>query len=387
MRPEAQSYLYRLQPLDCGKRLKQSQTLRWLMHALQKDEASGLNPDIVKALNLYERFLSSAKIKFRSTIISDLEHLNWNQMSLFKASVDSNGNKLAWHQPSLEQRMSLFSDAAEKLCRQAFSQEEDCPDYLFQVSCTGYESPNAIQKLALEKNWEDKVRCINVGHMGCYASIPTTQLATNLVQGLFQRSESKQARVSLFFMELCTLHLKPKNVEPHVLVTNALFADGAIRMDVGLEKVSPCFAMIDSHEQIIPETSDLMTWTLSNSGFSMFLARSIARNISDKVASFVKKFLARSGVSLDAISRFAIHPGGPLIIDSIAKALDLDSDSVRHSRKVLEENGNMSSCTLPRIWHEMLIDPQVSEGELVLSLAFGPGLTMTTNLLRKEGGV
>jgi predicted naringenin-chalcone synthase len=44
----------------------------------------------------------------------------------------------------------------------------------------------------------------------------------------------------------------------------------------------------------------------------------------------------------------------------------------------------MSSATLPHIWHALLEDPSVRPGELILSLAFGPGLTLVANLLRKE---
>ena len=44
----------------------------------------------------------------------------------------------------------------------------------------------------------------------------------------------------------------------------------------------------------------------------------------------------------------------------------------------------MSSATLPHIWEAMLADPEVEPGSLVVSLAFGPGLTVTGNILRKE---
>jgi predicted naringenin-chalcone synthase len=45
------------------------------------------------------------------------------------------------------------------------------------------------------------------------------------------------------------------------------------------------------------------------------------------------------------------------------------------SHKVLRERGNMSSATLPHIWKEIL-DLDLKSGTRVVSLAFGPGLTL-----------
>jgi predicted naringenin-chalcone synthase len=45
----------------------------------------------------------------------------------------------------------------------------------------------------------------------------------------------------------------------------------------------------------------------------------------------------------------------------------------------------MSSATLPHVWSAMLDDAAVPDGALILSLAFGPGLTVAGNLMRKHG--
>jgi predicted naringenin-chalcone synthase len=70
------------------------------------------------------------------------------------------------------------------------------------------------------------------------------------------------------------------------------------------------------------------------------------------------------------------------VIEQVLKALGLPSGAAPHSREVLRRRGNMSSTTLPHVWHEMLEDPGVRDGDLILSLAFGPGLTLVANLLR-----
>ena len=74
-------------------------------------------------------------------------------------------------------------------------------------------------------------------------------------------------------------------------------------------------------------------------------------------------------------SIFAIHPGGPKIIDAVQEVLELSDQQTAQSKKVLFERGNMSSATLPHVWVEILKDP-VAAGTKVISFAFGPGLTL-----------
>ena len=71
------------------------------------------------------------------------------------------------------------------------------------------------------------------------------------------------------------------------------------------------------------------------------------------------------------------------MIESTAGALGLDGDRVHHSQEVLRERGNMSSTTLPHIWDRIAQDPAVEDGDLVCSVAFGPGLTVASMLMRK----
>jgi predicted naringenin-chalcone synthase len=81
---------------------------------------------------------------------------------------------------------------------------------------------------------------------------------------------------------------------------------------------------------------------------------------------------------------FAVHPGGPRIIDTVRDALELDEAQVSASRAVLLRYGNMSSATLPHIFRDVLEDSSREPGTLVAGLAFGPGLTLAGVLLRKE---
>ncbi|UPT75116.1 MAG: hypothetical protein M0D55_05225 [Elusimicrobiota bacterium] len=224
---------------------------------------------------------------------------------------------------------------------------------------------------------------LHIGHMGCYASVPAASMAANLVRGE-AAGGMKRARAALFFAELCSLHLKPDAAADDQVVVNTLFADGAIRLDVSAEPQPRSFELLASGEAILPRTEKDMTWRMQDSSFAMTLSREVPALIGSQVAGYAAKFLASAGVRLDEVRHFAIHPGGPRVIESVLRALGLPEGAARHSRELLRRRGNMSSATLPHVWGAMLGDSDVRPGDLVLSLAFGPGLTIVANLLRKR---
>jgi predicted naringenin-chalcone synthase len=128
-----------------------------------------------------------------------------------------------------------------------------------------------------------------------------------------------------------------------------------------------------------------MSWFCSDFGMEMVLARDVPEKLACSLSPFVAGLLRQAGHPSSAAENavFAIHPGGPKIVDQIASALKLGEAQVAFSRRVLRERGNMSSATLPHIWQEIARSATVQAGELVVSLAFGPGLTLSGAVLQK----
>lgn len=80
---------------------------------------------------------------------------------------------------------------------------------------------------------------------------------------------------------------------------------------------------------------------------------------------------------------FAIHPGGPAILNQIRNRLGIEESQLEASRRVLFERGNMASATAPHIWQEIVESEDIPTGSKVLSMAFGPGLTVIGALFEK----
>jgi predicted naringenin-chalcone synthase len=115
-----------------------------------------------------------------------------------------------------------------------------------------------------------------------------------------------------------------------------------------------------------------MTWSIGDHGFEMGLSPRVPATIAEHLRPWLERWLAAQGLDLHGVGSWAIHPGGPKILDVVEAALGLPSEATHDSRRVLEECGNMSSPTvlfiLDRLRRRDVPRPCVA-------LGFGPGLT------------
>jgi predicted naringenin-chalcone synthase len=125
----------------------------------------------------------------------------------------------------------------------------------------------------------------------------------------------------------------------------------------------------------------VMKWTCDDWGFKMTLSKEIPVLITRALPSFVSSLLKEVSLKGEPFY-FAIHPGGPKIIEQVAAVLNLEAWQFKHSVAALKQYGNMSSATLPHIWAAMWDDPLIQEEAKIVSLAFGPGLTLAGVVLQ-----
>ncbi|OZC03640.1 3-oxoacyl-[acyl-carrier-protein] synthase III C-terminal domain-containing protein [Rubricoccus marinus] len=388
--------------LPIGWTIPQTDGVAWMKAALERSSVSG--PEATRARRLYDLLGRQSTIESRATALEDYTHQEWERMDLFAEQSSGDGappeadggasGARSWAHPTLEARMDVFAQTAISVAREAFDDAE-APDFIAQVSCTGYDSPTAVQRIALERGWHN-ARLLHIGHMGCYAAVPALMTAADAVAALAARrvpasgeadaAPEADAHAAVYLVEMCTLHHRVEATAPEAVVQQCLFADGAARLDVHAARPDGrSFALLGHRETLVPDSLNEMTWGLADGAFAMTLSRRVPEFIKAGVGDAVDAFLSEHGLAVDDIDIAAIHPGGPRVIEVTADALGFSERQTRHSTAVLHARGNMSSTTLPHIWERILGDAEVASGALVLSLAFGPGLTIAANLLRVEG--
>jgi predicted naringenin-chalcone synthase len=369
----------------------QAQTLEWLALAHTRAEAQAMTeqgrsfdePAFLESIRRRLRRFACGedKIATRGHELDDCAHLRWSEMDVYRLSERASG-------AGMRARTKLFGRIAGQAFSRLYVEVDSPPGQLIHVTCTGYESPSAAQLLVAAKGWGSRTRVTHAYHMGCYAALPAVRIAAN--SSAFEAAASgAEARVDIVHTELCSLHLQPLRHEAEQLVIQSLFSDGCIAYSVFADEAAlgrdPGLAILSQDEWIVPDSADSMAWFCSDFGMEMVLARDVPEKIARSLALFVAGLLHQAGQAASATEQalFAIHPGGPKIVDQIAATLKLREPQIAHSRSILREHGNMSSATLPHVWQSIARSASVHAGELVVSLAFGPGLTLSGAVLKK----
>ena len=246
--------------------------------------------------------------------------------------------------------------------------------HLVTVSCTGFSAPGFDHALIRDLGLPAHVQRTNIGFMGCHGALNGIRVAKAFIEA------TPDATVLLCAAELCSLH-QQYGFQPDRIVSNALFADGAAALVLtGDDDAAATWRFSDSGSTIIPDTVDLMGWTVRDHGFEMSLSPKVPDVILRNLRHWLDEWLAKSGLSAQEIHGWAIHPGGPKILQACQDALDLESELLSPSRNVLSDFGNMSSPTVLFIL-ERLRRKTTTPLPCVL-LGFGPGLSIEAALVR-----
>jgi predicted naringenin-chalcone synthase len=244
------------------------------------------------------------------------------------------------------------------------------------VSCTGYATPGLDIRIAADLGMGPDVQRLVVGHMGCYAALPGLGAVADFVV-----SHGRPAAV--LCLELTSLHVQPPSDDRGQLVTHALFGDAAVGMVVTPDAPpGGGLQVLDVAARTDAATTDHMTWEVTDLGFRMGLSPEVPAVLGRHVGDAVATVLDRNGLSRDDIDAWAVHPGGPRILTTVAEALDLPTGALDASHEVLAEYGNCSSATILLVLDALRRAGRPRPGRVAAALAFGPGLTLYTMLLR-----
>jgi predicted naringenin-chalcone synthase len=240
---------------------------------------------------------------------------------------------------------------------------------LVVCSCTGYVTPGLDILLARDLGLAAGCQRLFVGHMGCYAALPGLATATDFV--------TVHGRPAvLLCAELASLHLQAPTMETSQMVAHALFSDAAAAVVVTAG--GPGYRVLRVASLTDPSTADHMTWDVTDLGFRMGLSPRVPDVLAGHVGGFVAGLLAGAGLHISDVEGWAVHPGGPHILDVVQRELALPPDALAESRRVLAGHGNCSSPTVVLILDEL----RRLGRRTVVVMAFGPGLTLYAALLR-----
>jgi predicted naringenin-chalcone synthase len=353
-------------------RLGQRELVDWLVAC--HGEAERCRGDQATRSEIAERFahyaVSDQHIRERYMECGDMASTAWGTNWLYHPHSERP------HAADALARNHFFAEKTEQIFRR-FYEKAAKPDHIIHVTCTGYVSPSAPQRLIGDPAWNHRADVTHAYHMGCYASLPAVRMGEASVIAF--ANQGRAAVVDIVHTEICSLHLNPGNYHAEQILVQTLFGDGHIKYSVTPDDGDHAgLRVLAIQEHIIPDSERDITWTPSAGGTVMTLAKDVPHKISAQLKNFVDGLCEAAGGTPESITQqsiFAVHPGGPKIVEAAGDALGLRDEQLRSTRRVLLERGNMSSATLPHVWQDILTtDPP--PGTTVVSLAFGPGLTV-----------
>lgn len=243
---------------------------------------------------------------------------------------------------------------------------------LITVSCTGFAAPGVDIALIKRLGLPLTVGRTHVGFMGCHGALNALRVASALVQ------VEPTARALVCAVELCSLHFRYGG-DAGAVVANALFADGAAVLAIGSVAQVPrhVWQVVAMGSCVFPDCEDAMTWRIGNHGFEMTLSARVPALLAAHLRPWLEHWLSAQGLRLRQVRSWAIHPGGPRLLSTVASSLGLSGEAVAVSRQVLAEHGNMSSSTTLFILERL---KRTQAPRPCVALGFGPGLVVETAL-------
>jgi alkylresorcinol/alkylpyrone synthase len=266
-----------------------------------------------------------------------------------------------------ERAAGMFQEAADRALERARLTPAHIGQIVY-VSTTGTMTPSLPSRMIAAMGFRRDTRCIPLFGYGCAGGVMGLGIAADLYRAAPDRP------VLLVCLELCSMAYDHSRFEKKDMVALALFADGCAAAAIG-QGEGPELGPFASH--VWPDTLDMMGWEIGDTGFDLVLARDIPQFVTSHFGPVCDAFLAGQGLEKADLGEPACHPGGGRVVDALA---DYFGDNLAATRRVLRENGNMSSPTVLFVLQELLAAGSMEKPTLITAL--GPGFVGAMGLLK-----
>lgn len=267
-------------------------------------------------------------------------------------------------------------------------------DLLIVTSVTGVTVPSVDARLIPRLGLRTDIRRLPVFGLGCVAGAAALGRLHDYLVGWPGHTAAVLA------IEVCLLNWRPSLTTTADLVATGLFGDGAAALVASGRPAAsgwPADAgrpadgqrehrrpprVIASRSQVYPDSVDKLGWELASDGFRIVLMAELADVIERGIGGSVTQFLAEHDLTVDDISAWICHPGGPRVLEAVQRALKLPDSAMEASRRSLAEVGNLSSVSVLHILEKTMNECPPPPGSAGLMIGLGPGVSAELVLLR-----
>ena len=284
-----------------------------------------------------------------------------------------------------------FLRVGVQLAQAAFTQaleaagiRADEVDLVMSVTVTGVAAPSLDARLVPRLGLRPDVRRIPVFGLGCVAGAAGIARLHDYLVG------HPDDVAVLLSVELCSLTVQKDDASTANLVASGLFGDGAAAVVLVGERRARSMGLagptvVATRSRFYPDTERVMGWDIGGSGFRIVLSASVADVVEANLGQDVKEFLgAAPGGSLDLadVRHWIAHPGGPKVLEAMARALALPDGALDVTWRSLAAIGNLSSGSVLHVLRDTMAHSATGTGAPAVLMAMGPGFCAELVLLR-----
>jgi alkylresorcinol/alkylpyrone synthase len=249
-------------------------------------------------------------------------------------------------------------------------------DILIVTSVTGVAVPSLDARLIPRLGLRPDIKRLPIFGLGCVAGAAALSRLHDYLLAW------PRHHAALLAVELCSMSWPMTDMTVADLVVTGLFGDGAAALVAGGGQAARGLRVVATHSEVYPESTDALGWRLSSDGFRIVLSADLADVVERHLAGTVTAFLSRHGLTVDEITVWVCHPGGPRVIDAVAHALKLPDSAVEPSRRSLAEVGNVSSVSVLHILEQTIGREPPAPGSVGVMIGLGPGVSVELVLLQ-----
>lgn len=252
----------------------------------------------------------------------------------------------------------------------------------FSVTVTGVATPSLEARLLNRiPELPRSIKRTPIFGLGCVAGAAGISRAADYV-----RAFPDQAAI-LLSVELCSLTLQRQDLSIPNLISSGLFGDGgacavlvgdALARELGIEGPT----VVDTRSVFYDDTERVMGWDISETGFKIVLSADVPKVVERHLRGDVDAFLSEHDLTLDDISSYVCHPGGPKVLMAFEECLGVPRAALQVTWDSLMRVGNLSSSSVLMVLRETMAEHRPDPGSLGLMLAMGPAFCSEVVLLR-----
>ena len=282
---------------------------------------------------------------------------------------------------TLEEKNNIYKKAVIELACEVFQNAINRADistldidYIITTSCTGYMIPSLDAYLINRFKFKKDVQRLPVTEMGCAGGSAGLIYADHFLRAYPDK------KAALICVEAPSVTFQNHDYSMDNIVGAALFSDGAACAILGSSK--QCVPeIIDTNMYNFSDTTEILGFNLTNSGFKMILKPELPYKIIKHFNQIFNPLLERNNLSIENINHFILHPGGKKITDKISEILGKYDKNLSETKEIMKLYGNMSSPTILFVL-ERCMNKDIQKGDFGLMLGFGPGFVSNSLLLK-----